>query len=49
MIKFLSDLFGAIYDFVKFIITSLGYFYKGALIVGIPLFLIAKLFDFIYK
>ena len=39
--SFIDVLAGAIYDFFKFIITSICYLVAGMLIVGVPLYLIA--------
>ncbi|MFP3918194.1 hypothetical protein U5N28_10320 [Lysinibacillus telephonicus] len=47
MIRFVDDLAGAIFDFFKFILTSLCYLFAGMLIVGVPLFLLATLFKLI--
>jgi len=41
MTKFMNDFFGAIFDNFKLIC----YFFAGVLIVGVPLFLIAKFFE----
>ena len=46
--RFIDDLAGAIYDFFKFIFTSICYLLAGMLIVGVPLYLITlafKMFD----
>ena len=45
MLKFIDDLAGAIYDVLKEGIKLFCYFYAGVLIVGVPLFLIAKFFE----
>ena len=44
MARFIDDLAGAIYDFLKFIFKSICYLVAGMLIVGIPLYLIALAF-----
>ena len=44
MARFIDDLAGAIYDFFKFIFTSLCYIIAGMLIVGVPLYLIVSVF-----
>lgn len=41
--KLVNDLAGAIFDVLKLV----GYFIAGAKLVGGPLYLIAKLFEFI--
>ncbi|MET4562336.1 hypothetical protein [Lysinibacillus parviboronicapiens] len=48
MLRFIDDLAGAIYDVFKIIIKLLCYFFAGVLIVGIPLWLIAKFFELLY-
>ncbi|MFJ8261970.1 hypothetical protein ACIQ4I_20505 [Rummeliibacillus sp. NPDC094406] len=48
MIRFVEDLAGAIYDFFKFILTSLSYVFAGMIIVGVPLFLLAMLFKWLF-
>ena len=45
MARFIDDLAGAIYDFCKFILTSICYLVAGMLIVGVPLYLIAFVFS----
>lgn len=45
MTRFINDLAGAIYDFFKFIFTSICYLIAGMLIVGVPLYLIALVFN----
>lgn len=40
MAKFIDDLAGAIYDVMKFIITSICYVLAGMIMVGIPLYVI---------
>lgn len=47
LIRFVDDLAGAIFDFFKFILTSLSYLIAGMLIVGVPLFLLAMIFEWI--
>ncbi|WP_423408865.1 hypothetical protein AABM38_01885 [Heyndrickxia sp. MSNUG] len=42
--KFIDDLAGAIYDFIKFILTSISYIIGGMLIVGTLMYLITFLF-----
>ncbi|MDQ0216885.1 hypothetical protein J2S13_003383 [Oikeobacillus pervagus] len=48
MLKFVDDLAGAIYDIFKFLITSLCYLLAGMLIVGVPLYLLAVLFEWLF-
>lgn len=43
--RFIDDLVGAIYDFFKFIFTSICYLLDGMLIVGVPHYLIALIFN----
>ena len=45
MARFIDDLAGVIYDFFKFIFTSICYLVAGMLIVGVPLYLIALVFS----
>lgn len=45
MAKFIDDLAGAIYDFFKFIFTSICYLVAGMVIAGFPLYLIALVFS----
>ncbi|WP_164908546.1 hypothetical protein [Halobacillus litoralis] len=45
MLRFVNDLAGAIYDAFKFIIKSMSYLFAGAMIVGVPMYLIAWLFE----
>ena len=45
MTRLIDDFAGAIKDILKFIFTSICYLLAGALIVGIPLYLIALVFD----
>ncbi|WNS76206.1 hypothetical protein RRV45_04130 [Bacillus sp. DTU_2020_1000418_1_SI_GHA_SEK_038] len=45
MAKFVDDLAGAIYDIFKFILTSICYLLAGMLMVGVPLYLFAKIFQ----
>ncbi|MBM7587259.1 hypothetical protein JOC86_003832 [Bacillus pakistanensis] len=45
MIKFIDDLAGAIYDFIKFIFTSICYLLAGMVIVGVPLYLLSFVFE----
>lgn len=47
LIRFVDDLAGAIFDFFKFILTSLSYLIAGMLIVGVPLFLLAMILEWI--
>lgn len=42
---FIDDLAGAIYDVIKFTIKSISYFLAGMLLVGVPLYLIALVFN----
>jgi len=44
MARFVDDLVGAIYDFFKFIFSSICYITAGMLIVGVPLYLITSVF-----
>lgn len=44
MIRFIDDLAGAIYDFIKMILSSIGYFLSGMVIVGAVMYLIAFIF-----
>lgn len=44
MTKFIDDLAGAIFDFVKFILSSISYILAGMLIVGTLMYLITFLF-----
>ena len=46
---FIDDLAGAIYDFFKFVFTSMCYLLAGMLIVGVPLYLIALAFKMFNK
>ncbi|WP_195892928.1 hypothetical protein [Bacillus massiliigorillae] len=48
MLRFIDDLAGAIYDFLKFILTSFTYLFAGMLLVGIPMLLIVFVFKWIY-
>ena len=48
MTSFINDLTGAIYDFFKFIFTSVCYFIARMLIVGVPLYLIAIVFNMLH-
>jgi hypothetical protein len=48
MRKFIDDLAGAIYDFLKLIFQGLCYFLAGGLIVGVPLYLFAFVFKKFY-
>lgn len=45
MLRFIDDLAGAIYDVLKMLLKGLSYFIAGVLIVSVPLYLIAWLFD----
>ncbi|MED3571289.1 hypothetical protein [Cytobacillus praedii] len=47
MARFIDDLAGAIYNFFKFLFTSVCYLLAGMLIVGIPLYLIVLVFKLI--
>ncbi|WP_185806845.1 hypothetical protein [Bacillus sp. HMF5848] len=44
MVRFVDDLAGAVFDFIKFIIKSIGYLLAGGIIVAIPMYLIVWLF-----
>ena len=44
MFKYIDDMAGAIFDIFKYIC----YFFAGAIIVGAPLYLIAKLFEWLF-
>ncbi len=44
MVRFIDDLAGAIYDFLKFIFMCICYIIAGMLIVGVPLYLITLTF-----
>ena len=44
MLKFIDDFAGAVFDLIK----SISYFIAGILIVGLPLFLLAKFFEWIF-
>ncbi|WP_169834570.1 hypothetical protein [Paenisporosarcina indica] len=44
MARFIDDLTGAIYDFIKFITKSVCYLFAGMLIVGVPFYLITIAF-----
>ncbi len=46
--RFIDDLAGAIYDLFKNIIRGFCYLLAGMLIVGLPLYLIAWIFDNVY-
>ncbi|XKI11042.1 PspC domain-containing protein [Sporosarcina sp. ANT_H38] len=48
MARFIDDLAGAVYDFFKFIFTSICYLFAGMLIIGVPLYLIALLFTMLH-
>ncbi|MEK4761367.1 hypothetical protein MHH85_14030 [Viridibacillus sp. FSL E2-0187] len=48
MLRLIDDLVGAIYDFIKFIFTSISYLFAGMLIVGVPLYLIALAFEWLH-
>ncbi|WP_166669561.1 hypothetical protein [Paenisporosarcina antarctica] len=45
MTRFIDDFAGAIKDILKFIFTSICYLLAGMLIVGIPFYLIALVFE----
>jgi hypothetical protein len=49
MRNFINDLVGGIYDFFKFVFTSMCYLLAGMLIVGVPLYLIAVAFKMFNK
>jgi len=44
MLKFIDDFAGAVSDLIK----SISYFIAGIFIVGVPLFLLAKFFEWIF-
>ena len=44
MLKFIDDLVGATFDVLKLI----SYFFVGYILVATPLFLIAKLFEWLF-
>lgn len=44
MLKFLDDVAGAVFDIVKMIC----HFIAGFLIIGVPLFILAKFFEWIF-
>lgn len=44
MLKFIDDFAGAVSDIIK----SISYFIAGILIVGIPLFILAKFFEWVF-
>ena len=44
MMKFIDDLTGATFDIFKLI----AYFFAGVIIVGTPLVLIAKIFEYLF-
>jgi hypothetical protein len=44
MTKFIDDFTGAISDFV----ISICFFFTGALIVGVPLYLLGKFFEYVF-
>lgn len=45
MTKFIDDFAGALYDIFNFALRSICYFIAGMIIVGVPLYLIAMIFD----
>lgn len=47
MLGFIDDLAGAIYDVMKMLLKGLGYIFAGMLIVGVPLYLLAMIFEWI--
>ncbi|WP_166786765.1 hypothetical protein [Jeotgalibacillus salarius] len=47
MLRFIDDLAGAISDVFKMIFTGLCYFIAGTLIVGVPLYAIAFIVNWI--
>ncbi|MCZ8535721.1 hypothetical protein M9R32_00790 [Paenisporosarcina quisquiliarum] len=47
MTKFIDDFAGAIFDIFKFVLKSLSYFIAGMLIVGVPLYLIVLVINFL--
>lgn len=46
-VKFIDDLAGAIQDIIGWGIKGFSYFLAGMVIVGLPLWLLAKLFEWI--
>ncbi len=48
MTRLIGDLAGSFYDFFKFIFTSICYLIAGMLIVGVPLYLIALVFNMLH-
>lgn len=44
MSRFVDDLAGAIYDFLRFIIRSACYLLAGMIIVGVPMYFIVWFF-----
>lgn len=45
MAKFIDDLAGAIFDVLKLI----AYFFAGVFLVGVPLYSIAKIFEWFFN
>ena len=48
MTRFIDDLAGSFYDFIKFIFSSICFLIAGMLIVGVPLYLIALVFNILH-
>ncbi len=48
MARFIDDLAGSIYDVFKFIFKCICYLIAGMLIVGVPLYLIALVFNMLH-
>ncbi|MBO0587044.1 hypothetical protein [Sporosarcina sp. E16_8] len=48
MARYIDDLAGAIYDVLKFIFKCICYLIAGMLIVGVPLYLIALVFNMLH-
>ncbi|MFL0507176.1 hypothetical protein ACH0B5_15660 [Ureibacillus sp. 179-F W5.1 NHS] len=48
MLRFIEDLVGSIYDFFKFLLSSLSYLLAGMLIVGVFMYLFVFLFKWLY-
>ncbi len=44
LLRFVDDLAGAVYDFLKFILSSIGYLLAGMIIVAVPMYVIAWIF-----
>lgn len=48
LLRFVEDLAGSIYDFFKFLLTSLSYILAGMIIVGVLMFLFVFLFNWLF-